>query len=117
MALDYPEEHRREALGITAGVVLLLFAMLSPATLPWYYAWGMALLEATAWTARRMSIAIFVSVFLVVAAFPSGEVALYAWGYLLLMLACAAVAARWPAGVIPPTSGRARAGAGAIMRG
>lgn len=77
-----------------AGVVLLLFAMLSPATLPWYYAWGMALLAATAWTARRMSIAIFVSVFLVVAAFPSGEVALYAWGYLLLMLACAAVAAR-----------------------
>jgi alpha-1,6-mannosyltransferase len=77
-----------------AGLVLVLFALLSPATLPWYYAWGMVLLAATAWTVQRMQKVIFFSIFLMVSAFPSGEVALYAWGYLFLMLICAAVAAR-----------------------
>ena len=76
-----------------AGIVLLLVALLSPATLPWYYAWGMALLAGTAWTARRMQIVVFVSCFLVIAAFPDGEVALYAFGYLVLVLAGALVAA------------------------
>lgn len=77
-----------------AGLVLVLFALLSPATLPWYYAWGMVLLAATAWSVKRMQAVIFFSIFLMVSAFPSGEVALYAWGYLVLMLICAAVAAR-----------------------
>jgi len=76
-----------------AGIVLLLVALLSPATLPWYYTWGMALLAGTAWTARRMQVVLFVSCFLVIAAFPDGEVSLYAFGYLLLVLAGALVAA------------------------
>jgi alpha-1,6-mannosyltransferase len=76
-----------------AGIVLLLVALLSPATLPWYYAWGMALLAGTAWTTRRLQVATFVSCFLVIAAFPDGEVALYAFGYLIIVLAGAAVAA------------------------
>lgn len=75
-----------------AGIVLLLVALLSPATLPWYYTWGMALLAGTAWTARRMQVVIFVSCFLVIAAFPDGEVSLYAFGYLLLVMAGALVA-------------------------
>jgi alpha-1,6-mannosyltransferase len=76
-----------------AGVVLLLVALLSPATLPWYYTWGMALLAGIAWSARQMQVVIFVSVFLVIAAFPDGEVSLYAFGYLLLVMAGALVAA------------------------
>lgn len=76
-----------------AGVVLLLFALLSPATLPWYYTWGMALLAASAWTVRQMSVVVFASIFLIIAAFPSGEVSLYAFGYLLIVLSGALVAA------------------------
>jgi alpha-1,6-mannosyltransferase len=76
-----------------AGLVLLLFALLSPATLPWYYAWGMVLLAATPWTVRRMQVVIVASIFLMISAFPSGEVALYAWFYLFLMAGCALVAA------------------------
>lgn len=83
-----PEAVRR------AGVVLLLFALLSPATLPWYYAWGMVLLAATPWTVRRMQVVVVASIFLMASAFPSGEVALYAWFYLALMAGCAVVAAR-----------------------
>jgi alpha-1,6-mannosyltransferase len=40
-----------------------------------------------------MQVVIFVSVFLVIAAFPDGEVSLYAFGYLLLVMAGALVAA------------------------
>jgi alpha-1,6-mannosyltransferase len=76
-----------------AGIVLLLVALLSPATLPWYYAWGVALLAGTAWTTRRLQVAVFVSCFLVIASFPDGEIALYAVGYLIVVLAGAAVAA------------------------
>jgi alpha-1,6-mannosyltransferase len=76
-----------------AGIVLLLVALLSPATLPWYYAWGMALLAGIAWSARQMQIVIFVSCFLVISYFPSGEAALYAFGYLLVVMAGALVAA------------------------
>lgn len=109
-----PEAVRR------AGLVLLLFALLSPATLPWYYAWGMVLLAATPWTVQRMQIVVVASIFLMVSAFPSGEVALYAWFYLFLMAGCAVVAARsltredplglrrrpWP----PPTPERRESG-------
>jgi alpha-1,6-mannosyltransferase len=76
-----------------AGVVLLLFPLLSPATLPWYFSWGMALLAAVTWSTRGMAVTIFVSIFLIVAAFPDGEVSLYAFGYLALTLAGALVAA------------------------
>ncbi|MBO0877317.1 MAG: polyprenol phosphomannose-dependent alpha 1,6 mannosyltransferase MptB [Pseudonocardia sp.] len=77
-----------------AGTVLMIFVLLSPAVLPWYFTWGMALLAATAWTARGMAYAIFGSIFLIVAAFPSGEVSLYAFGYLIIVMAGAAVAAK-----------------------
>jgi alpha-1,6-mannosyltransferase len=76
-----------------AGLVLVIFVVLSPAVLPWYFTWGMALLAATAWTARGMAYAIFGSIFLIIAAFPSGEVSLYAFGYMIIVMAGAAVAA------------------------
>jgi alpha-1,6-mannosyltransferase len=75
-----------------AGIVLMLFPLLSPATLPWYFTWGMALLAAVTWTARGMALTIFMSVFLIVASFPDGEVALYAFGYVLLVMAGAVLA-------------------------
>jgi len=76
-----------------AGVVLLLFALLSPATLPWYYTWGAVLLATTTATVRRMQIALLASVFLIISAFPDGEIALYSFGYLLLVMTGAAIAA------------------------
>ncbi|HEY2207144.1 MAG TPA: polyprenol phosphomannose-dependent alpha 1,6 mannosyltransferase MptB [Pseudonocardia sp.] len=76
-----------------AGVVLLLFALLSPATLPWYYTWGMSLLVAAAWSKRGMQVVIFASVFLIIGAFPNGEVSLYAFGFMILGMAGALLAA------------------------
>ncbi|WP_246632516.1 polyprenol phosphomannose-dependent alpha 1,6 mannosyltransferase MptB [Pseudonocardia nigra] len=65
-----------------AGVILFAVALLSPAMLPWYVSWGMALLAAAAWTARGMAWAVFFSLMLVVAYYPNGEDALYNWPFI-----------------------------------
>jgi alpha-1,6-mannosyltransferase len=75
-----------------AGWVLLLFVVFSPAVLPWYYSWGMVLLAAKPWSKRALQVIMFVSIFLIIAAFPDGEFALYDFGYLIIMMACAVVA-------------------------
>jgi alpha-1,6-mannosyltransferase len=76
-----------------AGVVLLLFALLAPSTLPWYYTWGMVLLAGASWSLPRIRLVVVGSVFLIVSCFPDGEVALYAFGYLILTMAGAVLAA------------------------
>ncbi len=77
-----------------AGIVLLAVAVLSPATLPWYVSWGMALLAMVAWTPRGLQYLVFGSLMLIVAYYPNGEDALYNVPYLLgcgLVAALAAV--------------------------
>ena len=72
-----------------AGIVLLAVAVLSPATLPWYVSWGMALLAMVDWTPRGLARLVFVSFWLLIVYYPDGEDALYNLPYLLV---CAAVA-------------------------
>jgi alpha-1,6-mannosyltransferase len=76
-----------------ASIVLLLAALLAPATLPWYFSWGMVLLATTTWTVRRMQVAVFASLFLFSGSFPDGELALYDFGYVILVIAGGVVAA------------------------
>ncbi len=66
-----------------AGLVLLAVAVLSPAMLPWYLSWGMALVAGAPWTRQRLVVAVFVSLMLVIVYNPSGEDALYNFPYLL----------------------------------
>ncbi|GAA0896439.1 polyprenol phosphomannose-dependent alpha 1,6 mannosyltransferase MptB [Pseudonocardia zijingensis] len=66
-----------------AGIVLLATAVLSPAMLPWYVSWGMALLAATAWSVLGMQITVFVSVMLTICYYTNGEDALYNPPYLI----------------------------------
>ena len=67
-----------------AGLVLLAAAVLAPATLPWYFSWCLALLAMVRWTPRALAAAAFASIFLIMVAYPSGELAMYNWGYLAL---------------------------------
>lgn len=91
-----------------AGIVLLAVAVLSPATLPWYVSWGMALLAMVAWTARGLAWMVFVSLMLVIAYYPNGEDALYNW---LFLAVCALVAALAAVSLLRPDPLRLRAGA------
>ena len=97
-----------------AGIVLLAVAVLSPATLPWYLSWGMALLAMTAWTPRGLTITVFASLMLLIAYYPNGEDALYNWGYLAL---CAALAALAAVSLLRPDPLRLAAGARSRDRG
>jgi alpha-1,6-mannosyltransferase len=75
-----------------AGIVLVAVALLSPATLPWYLSWGMALLAMTAWSARGLQWLVFGSLWLVIVYYPNGEAGLYNWGYLAVCAVLAALA-------------------------
>ncbi|GAA5119385.1 polyprenol phosphomannose-dependent alpha 1,6 mannosyltransferase MptB [Pseudonocardia adelaidensis] len=80
-----------------AGVVLLATAVLSPAMLPWYVSWGMALVAAAAWSVRGLQITVFVSVMLTICYYSNGEDALYnppyliAWGLIAVLAAVSLV--------------------------
>ena len=76
-----------------AGIVLFAASILSPATLPWYVSWGMALLAMGPWTVRGLQYMVVVSLMLVVVYYPNGEDGLYNWGYLAFCLAVAVLAA------------------------
>ncbi len=76
-----------------AGVVLLAVALLSPAMLPWYLSWGMALLAAAVWSIRGLQVMVVVSLMLIIVYYPNGEDGLYNWGYLAACLALAVLAA------------------------
>jgi alpha-1,6-mannosyltransferase len=76
-----------------AGIVLLAVAVLSPATLPWYVSWGMALLAAAPWSRRGLTWLVFFSLLLVILYYPNGEDALYNGPYLLVCAALCALGA------------------------
>lgn len=77
-----------------AGIALLAVALLSPATLPWYLSWGMAILAMVPWSARGLQWLVFGSLWLMIVYYPSGEAGLYNWGYLTVCAVLAWVAAR-----------------------
>lgn len=76
-----------------AGIVLALAAVLSPATLPWYLSWGFCLLAMVAWSTRGLQWLVFGSIWLMVAYYPTGETALYNWGFLAACTALGILAA------------------------
>ena len=76
-----------------AGIVLLAVAVLSPAMLPWYVSWGMALIAGAPWSRRALSWLVFFSLMLVIVYYPNGEDALYNWLYLAVCAALSALAA------------------------
>jgi alpha-1,6-mannosyltransferase len=65
-----------------AGMVLLAFAVLSPATLPWYLTWGFVLIAGIAWQRGQLALLVTVAVFLVLTYSPAGEDQLYNLPYL-----------------------------------
>ncbi|TWP44498.1 DUF2029 domain-containing protein [Lentzea tibetensis] len=83
-----PEAIRR------AAITMLAVALLSPATLPWYFSWPLALAAGLAWTTGGLVVISLASVFLLLVTFPNGDTALYSWGFLTFALAVSIVAAR-----------------------
>ncbi len=80
-------------------IALVWVALLSPATLPWYLTWALVLAAGFAWTSGKLALVVAASTWLVLASYPTGEMALYSPLYLAgtaLASALAATALRRP---------------------
>jgi alpha-1,6-mannosyltransferase len=76
-----------------AAWTMLAVALLSPATLPWYFSWPLVIAAGLAWRATGLVLVALGSVWLLLVTFPNGDTALYSWGYLFLAALFAVLAA------------------------
>jgi alpha-1,6-mannosyltransferase len=72
-----------------ASFALLTVIVLSPATLPWYFSWPLALAAGFAWSGQALAIGSCASVWIMLTTYPAGSGGLYNWYY----LACTATVA------------------------
>lgn len=86
----YRQNERRNVMGILLG--LLAVCVLSPASLPWYYTWPLAVAGAFTWSRRTLAIIVGISVWLMTVFMPTGSIGLYSWWNVLLAIALGALA-------------------------
>jgi alpha-1,6-mannosyltransferase len=67
-----------------AAIALLVVAILSPATLPWYLTWGFMLAAALPWKRRQLALQVTLAVFLVLTYTPAGDDLLDSWLFMSL---------------------------------
>jgi alpha-1,6-mannosyltransferase len=67
-----------------AAIALFAFAILSPATLPWYLVWGFVIAAALRWERRQLAVLVTFAVFLVLTYTPAGDDLLYDWLFMAL---------------------------------
>ncbi|GAB3127821.1 alpha-(1-_6)-mannopyranosyltransferase A [Tsukamurella serpentis] len=84
------QDERRNVLGILLG--LLAVCVLSPASLPWYYTWPLAVAGAFTWSRRTLAIIAGLSVWLMVVFMPTGSIGLYSLWNVALAVALGALA-------------------------
>lgn len=76
-----------------AACAMLIVALFSPATLPWYFSWALILSAALAWSGRALVVGVFGAVWITLITYPTGASALYDWGILAGVIFVAAVTA------------------------
>lgn len=87
---------RGSALDATRGILVCLVAVvvLSPATLPWYYSWPLALTACVPLSPRTLTVLVGLSTWLMVIFNPDGSHGLYSLPHVLVATALAILAAR-----------------------
>jgi alpha-1,6-mannosyltransferase len=75
-----------------ASFALLTVVLLSPATLPWYFTWPLALAAGFAWSGTGLAIGCGVSAWIMLSTYPAGSGGLYNFAYLALIAAVGAIA-------------------------
>lgn len=86
----FRQNERRNVMGILLG--LLAVCVLSPASLPWYYTWPLAVAGAFTWSRRTLAIIAGLSVWLMVVFMPTGSIGLYSLWNVALAVALGALA-------------------------
>ncbi len=88
----FRQDERRNVMGILLG--LLAVCVLSPASLPWYYTWPLAVAGAFAWSRRTLAIIAGLCVWLMAVFMPTGSIGLYSLWNVALAIALGALAGR-----------------------
>lgn len=86
----FRQDERRNVMGILLG--LLAVCVLSPASLPWYYTWPLAVAGAFTWSRRTLAIIAGLSVWLMAVFMPTGSIGLYSLWNVALAAALGALA-------------------------
>jgi alpha-1,6-mannosyltransferase len=68
------------------GIALLMVAILSPPTLPWYFMWGIAIVGATPWRNRWLAFSAALTVLILLVYYPNGEGAMGDLGHMLIVI-------------------------------
>jgi alpha-1,6-mannosyltransferase len=68
-------------------ITLLAVAIFAPPTLPWYLTWGFVIAAAFSWRRTHLAVVVGVSMFLVLAYYPTGEQSLYDWWFVAAIVA------------------------------
>jgi alpha-1,6-mannosyltransferase len=90
-----------------AAIALLALAVLSPAMLPWYLTWSLAIAACLPWQRPQLAIMVVVGAFMAAPYSPDGETLLYNWPFQACAIALSLFAG-WsllrpePATPIPP---------------
>lgn len=86
---------RRTERDAITGIVIALVAIvvLSPAALPWYYSWPLALAAGFALSTRTLMVLVGLSTWLMLVFRPDGSIGLYTFGHVALATFAAVVAA------------------------
>ncbi|MDN5757472.1 MAG: alpha-(1-_6)-mannopyranosyltransferase A [Tomitella sp.] len=73
---------------------MIAIVVLSPAALPWYYTWPLAIAAGFALSDRMLSLVTAFSVFMMLIFRPDGSTGMYQWYHVIFAVACAVVAAK-----------------------
>lgn len=86
---------RRTEADAVKGIVIAMVAVvvLSPAALPWYYSWPLAIAAGFALSTRTLMILVGLSTWLMLVFRPDGSIGLYTWAHVALATFAAVVAA------------------------
>jgi len=76
-----------------AALAMLIVALFSPATLPWYFSWALVLSAVLAWSGPALVLGVFGSVWITLVTYPTGNSALYDWAVLPVLVIIAAITA------------------------
>ncbi|GAA4390531.1 alpha-(1-_6)-mannopyranosyltransferase A [Tsukamurella soli] len=86
----FRQDERRNLTGIVVG--LLAVCLLSPASLPWYYTWPLAVSGGLVLSRRTMAIVAGLVTWVMAVFMPTGSIGLYSWWNVLLAAALGVLA-------------------------
>ncbi|WP_024793150.1 alpha-(1-_6)-mannopyranosyltransferase A [Tomitella biformata] len=89
--IRYRNTVRQAMLGIVFAMIAIV--LLSPAALPWYYSWPLAIGAGFALSTTTLAVLVGLCTWMMLIFQPDGSIGMYQWYHVLIATACAVVAA------------------------